>query len=342
MRINRDYTADVVIDGLTFAKGLYVEGQGEDFTIYVAANNQIFRGNLGTANSMDASELELLAEFSGFFPHQIILDDEGFLYVTLRQSNDLGSFGRGIRKYDISGTLPVTDDDALWFLMEDKTFIANDMVIDRGADPNSASDDLLYYVTRAGSGNDQDGIWRVNDINSVFPDTVRIITEDVFYGFDNNVQTRATMDFDAVGNLVFMENANEHVFLISPPGEGETNSFTTTSADTLTVQTPVSVENNADRSIPNSYRLEANYPNPFNPSTTIRYTLAQPGQTTLKIYNLLGEQIRTLVDVEQPAGEHSVRWDGKDGLGNLAPSGIYILTIKSGDFIESQRMTLLK
>ena len=76
-------------------------------------------------------------------------DDDGALYTTLRANNDLGSDGRGIRKYDISGSLPVTDTDALWFLFETKTFIANDLLLDHGIDPNTSTDDILYYCTRA-------------------------------------------------------------------------------------------------------------------------------------------------------------------------------------------------
>ncbi|MFQ5709533.1 MAG: FlgD immunoglobulin-like domain containing protein [bacterium] len=341
MRINRDFTAEVVIDGLSFPKGLYVEGTGEDFTIYVAADNKILRGKLGTAASIQPSAMETLANFSGFSPRQVILDDDGFLYVTLRVSNDLGSDGKGIRKYDISGTLPVTDDDALWFLMEDKTFIANDLAVDRGTDLTSSADDILYFVTRAGDGNDQDGIWRIDDINSVFPDVVRIITEDALYGGDQNVQARATIDFDAAGNLIFMENANEHVFFVSPPSASPGNSFTTTSAETLTVSVPTSVASSNDFG-PTSYRLEPNYPNPFNPSTTVTYRLARAGMTTVKIYNLKGQAIRSLVDRIQPAGDYSIVWDGKDDAGKGVVSGVYILVLKSGDFAQSRRMTLLK
>ena len=106
VRINRDFSPEIIIDGLSFPKGLYVEGKGENLTIYIAADQQIVRGTIGTANSFDANALETVAQFTGFYPHQIILDDEGFLYVTLRTSNDLGSDGKGIRKYDLTGTYP--------------------------------------------------------------------------------------------------------------------------------------------------------------------------------------------------------------------------------------------
>ncbi|MFQ5582901.1 MAG: FlgD immunoglobulin-like domain containing protein [Calditrichia bacterium] len=341
MRINRDYSTQVIIEGLVSPKGLYVEGDGQDFTIYVAADNQILRANVGTADTFAVSQMELVGDFSGFFPHQIIRDDDGMLYVTLRETNNLGSNGRGIRKFDISAALPVTDNDALWFLFENKTFIANDLLLDHGSDPNTSTDDILYYCTRAGDGNDQDGIWRIDDINSFFPDTVRIMTEDTFYGSDENVNARATLDFDAAGNIVFMENSNEHVFFLSPPGTGASNSFTTTAADTFTVNVPLAIGDSPDQ-VPNAYRLDANYPNPFNPSTTITYHLAKAGHTTLKIYNMVGQEVKTLVNENQAAGEFSVTWNGRDNSGQSVSSGIYILTLRSGKFHQSRRITLLK
>lgn len=342
MRINRDFSTQILIDSLSSPKGLYVEGEGQDFTIYVAADQQILRANIGTADTFAVGNMELVGDFSAFYPHQIMLDDDGALYATLRVNNDLGSDGKGIRKWDISGTLPVTDNDAQWFLFEDKTFIANDLLLDHGSDPNSSTDDSLYYCTRAGSGNDQDGIWRIKGINSFFPDTVRVMTEQTFYGADDNVNTRATIDFDAAGNIIFTENANEHIFFFSPPGIGATNSFTSTSADTVLVTTSPFAIGETGEQLPYSYRLEANYPNPFNPSTTIKYQLAKSGVTTLKIYNTVGEEIRTLVNEDQSAGEFTTTWNGKDNQGNAVASGVYILTIRSGEFQKSQQMILLK
>ena len=340
LRVNRDFSVDTLIAGLTEPKGIYATGDGADFTLYFAADNKIWRADVGTANSVDPASLTLIGEFSGFFPQQIMLDDDGALYATLRATNDIGSDGRGIRKWDISGTLPVTDSDAVWFLFEDKTFIANDLLLDSGDDPNSSVDDILYYCTRAGGGFDQDGIWRISDINSPFADTVRVITEDALYGADDNINARATMDFDAAGNIVLMENSNEHIFFISPPGTGSTNSFTTTSAEPFLVGT-VGIDDDLN-GMPIAYRLEANYPNPFNPSTTIRYQLAKAAPTTLTVYNVLGKAVRTLVSEQQSAGNYSIQWDGRDNNGRAVASGVYIYTLQSGSFTESRRMALLK
>ena len=92
----------------------------------------------------------------------------------------------------------------------------------------------------------------------------------------------------------------------------------------------------------NSFALYPNYPNPFNPSTTIRYRTAQDGHVTLKIYNTLGQEIRTLVSSVQGAGDHSIQWDGKDSYGNAIASGIYLYRLQAGNFVKSNKMTLMR
>ena len=70
-------------------------------------------------------------------------------------------------------------------------------------------------------------------------------------------------------------------------------------------------------------RLLGNYPNPFNPATTIRYDLPKNAHVQLKVYNLLGNEIITLIDSEETAGEKRVSWSGMDQSGNLVGSGVY-------------------
>jgi len=83
--------------------------------------------------------------------------------------------------------------------------------------------------------------------------------------------------------------------------------------------------------------LAPNYPNPFNPTTTIRYEVSQTANVRMVVYNVLGRRVRTLIDQEKQPGAYTVRFDGS----NLA-SGIYYLRLKIGDFTELQKMTLIK
>lgn len=340
-RLNRDNTLTTVITGLTFPKGLYMVGSGADRVLYICDDNKVLRATIGNEDVFTGN-LEVVAEFSNGFPRNVALDDDGFLYVSLRKLNDLASEPIGLNKYDISGTLPVKDNDAVWFLDASQTFRVADLEFDHGKDRTTSTDDILYFSTRAGDGKTEDGLWRVDDINFPFPTTQQLISDiDLYNDINANVNDRAAIALDPAGNIIFLENSNEHVFFLSPPGEGETNSFTTTSPETLTVEVPVSVQTR-DTGIPLNYSLNQNYPNPFNPSTLITYSLAKSGLTTVKIYNLLGEEIRTLVNEVQSAGNYTVQWDGRDDTGRAVPSGIYLVTLESGNFKQSHRMTLLK
>jgi hypothetical protein len=94
--------------------------------------------------------------------------------------------------------------------------------------------------------------------------------------------------------------------------------------------------------IPVEYSLDQNFPNPFNPSTTLAYSLKDPGHVTLNIYNVLGQNVRILVDEYQDAGRYTTIWDGHDDRGNVVASGMYFYRIKSGDFTEIKKMVMVK
>ena len=88
---------------------------------------------------------------------------------------------------------------------------------------------------------------------------------------------------------------------------------------------------------PNKFSLEQNYPNPFNPSTTIKFNLGVNGLTTLKIYNVIGKEVATLINRQMEAGPHEVNFDAA----NL-PSGVYMYTLSSGNFKETRKMILMR
>ena len=96
---------------------------------------------------------------------------------------------------------------------------------------------------------------------------------------------------------------------------------------------------------PEAYALGQNYPNPFNPETTIRFAIPERGAssvTTVKVYNAAGQLVNTLVNEILGAGEYETVWDGTDRSGKLVSSGLYFYTMKSGAFMTSKKMTLLK
>ena len=86
----------------------------------------------------------------------------------------------------------------------------------------------------------------------------------------------------------------------------------------------------------------SNYPNPFNPDTEIRFSLARDSEVKLSVFNVLGQKVKTLIQGSFPAGTHSVRWNGTDESGRQVASGIYLYKIVTGDVVESRKMILMK
>jgi hypothetical protein len=94
---------------------------------------------------------------------------------------------------------------------------------------------------------------------------------------------------------------------------------------------------NEDRSLPNSFQLHQNYPNPFNPSTTISYDLPTRSHVTLRIFNVLGQEVATLVDGEVEAGRHQARWNPAG-----FASGVYLYRLRANDFLETKKMLMVR
>ncbi len=94
--------------------------------------------------------------------------------------------------------------------------------------------------------------------------------------------------------------------------------------------------------MPKKIKLYQNHPNPFNPNTTIRYELPEGSNVTIKIYNLLGEEIVELVNEFQPAGFKTINWDGKDKNGYSVCSGMYLYTFISNNFSQTKKMLVIK
>ncbi len=89
--------------------------------------------------------------------------------------------------------------------------------------------------------------------------------------------------------------------------------------------------------LPYSYSLDQNFPNPFNPATTIRYELPKAAHITITVFDILGKSIITLKDEFQEPGEHTVMWDARN-----APSGVYFCRFHAGKFIQVRKMILMK
>jgi hypothetical protein len=103
---------------------------------------------------------------------------------------------------------------------------------------------------------------------------------------------------------------------------------------------PVGVSN--DEILANNFNLYSNYPNPFNPSTNIRYSIPTAGNVTIEIYNSLGQLVNTIVNQYQESGTHNVVWNGTDMSGQKLSSGIYIYKLNTNNYVSSKKMVLIK
>jgi hypothetical protein len=95
-------------------------------------------------------------------------------------------------------------------------------------------------------------------------------------------------------------------------------------------------------SSPNTFALEQNFPNPFNPTTSINYSVAKSGHVSVVVYDLLGNVVKTLVNESQETGTYKLTWNATNDKGEVVPTGNYILKMVSGDFSQTRKMTLLK
>ncbi len=138
-----------------------------------------------------------------------------------------------------------------------------------------------------------------------------------------------------------------------PPGETQIASISYVGLGEISLHRTIAVAEGGGRlaptvkqtqnaNIPKSYALHQNYPNPFNPATQIAFSLPFGSDVRLDIFNIMGQNVTTLVDGYRPAGTHTVTWDGKNGDGEPVASGVYFYRIEASDFSEIRKMLLLK
>lgn len=109
-----------------------------------------------------------------------------------------------------------------------------------------------------------------------------------------------------------------------------------------TTDSPTPVKERPGNLLPANFSLAQNYPNPFNPTTTIDYDIPSRSQVTIDVFNVLGQQVRRLVNEVQSAGAYTVDWDGRDASGSRVASGVYLYRIQAGEFTETKKMTMIK
>jgi hypothetical protein len=163
-----------------------------------------------------------------------------------------------------------------------------------------------------------------------FPAATRFATKYVSFGSDS---ARSVLQAFSFGNI---EETGERIRLIK--------NIMTDYFQVPACYYPTGVEDDpAAQAPPIPNQLFQNAPNPFNPETTIRYSLAGPGRATIRVYNAGGALVRTLVDRHHAAGQYTVRWDGKDDAGHRLSSGVYFYKLESASGAsEARKLLMLK
>jgi hypothetical protein len=174
----------------------------------------------------------------------------------------------------------------------------------------------------------------------IYPDSI-LISLAVLSGSFDGPDTILGIVFTASNYVTTAQVSIERSSLRN--SEGEEIPHRTSGAE-IQIDCPTSVdgEDQGTSQNPSTYGLSQNYPNPYNPTTQIAYQLPQPGVVSLKIYNIKGELVRTLVNEYKPAGNHIAIWDGKDDAGIQLASGIYLYRIQADKFTDSKKMILIK
>jgi hypothetical protein len=161
-------------------------------------------------------------------------------------------------------------------------------------------------------------------ISQIKFDTTKVGTSGEFL-FDHGEHTLAFLSFVDANFPMFLSEVTKYAPLIKLSN----------------IQAPVAAEDNHPP-VPYTFGLRQNVPNPFNPSTTISFSLDRASDVTLTVYNILGQRVRVLLDEHRAAGEYEVIWDGRAEAGNTVASGIYFYRLASADRILAKKMVLIR
>jgi hypothetical protein len=169
-----------------------------------------------------------------------------------------------------------------------------------------------------------------------------------------------SLSFDQVNRCnIYLNHADTAGHDLYVPGQDFEHTFVT--LDTFTVKTPTKEYvyplnafsfdilhwilttdiSNDNNHLPSRFHLYRNFPNPFNPRTTISFDIPHTAHVQLTIYDILGRQVRRLIDT-QPAGQHKITWDATDNYGQHVAAGLYFCRMEAGDYIKVIKLALVK
>ncbi len=154
----------------------------------------------------------------------------------------------------------------------------------------------------------------------------------------NNAVSKTNLN-EPVTQVTGLEtNSTYYWRVLSKTDNGSTSSYSTTGSFTTSGATAVEEQ----ETIPTAYELSQNYPNPFNPTTRINFAIPQNSFVTIKVYDMLGREVKTLINQQMVSGNHSIDWNADNNLGIKVATGMYIYRITAGNFVSTKKMVLIK
>jgi len=317
------YNGTGVNGGVTIPYNLSTYGDGKQKN----GGDQFFKNSLIPSLSgvfaLDYNRKSL--EWYAYYPYESLLGVGNVLNCSYKSSINLQS----------AGTDGKTIGDTRWtwtgFVAGvNATFSASKTSIDFGTvNTNQTKKDSTVVTNSSAVALAITSVTSSNTVFTVTPTTATVAAggSQKFY-----ITFAPTASGTQNGKIVFADNTAEIHDTISVTGNGNVTSV-----------------GNLSIAIPTVYQLHENYPNPFNPSTTIQYDLPKQSIVTLKVYSLLGQEIATLVNDDQAAGYHQTVWMGKDNSGKLVSSGVYIVRMfakadgsANESFTQIKKMLMLK
>jgi hypothetical protein len=193
-------------------------------------------------------------------------------------------------------------------------------------------DKNIIYLTEADANNTisaSTGLFNADTSNSVFKLAYVNFDGSILKGSGSLMNIKVVFRNPGTTKLTFRDPEGNNTFTLN----ADTSSIIKDGS--VTVKEPTSVEEN--NTLPADFQLEQNFPNPFNPSTTFEFTIAEPSYTTLKIYNMQGEELKVLVASELSAGKHTAILNAKD-----FASGVYYARLQSGSNNAVKKILLMK
>ena len=169
-------------------------------------------------------------------------------------------------------------------------------------------------------------------------------TYEIYYIKKNELNSIEEYQVYVGSTMYDLRNTGEYEILISMYHsiEVQPNNYNTRYVTKIYKPDSTTSINDDGEILPMSIMLYQNYPNPFNPQTNIKFELNKLEEVSIKIYNVLGKEIKQLLQENLPSGGHNIQWDGKDNEGNSLPSGIYFIQMIAGSYQKTIKTVLLK